>query len=552
MLTAKEQYELIETILHVIDGSIDEASFNAFEKQLVENPEVRQLYILVCREHTELHRSGRLAQVNLFEGEEILKPDLWKALADMEQTAPALRIAKKHPPSSELIQKVVYPPHERWKMSKFNVVSLVISAAAVLLLVLFVKYAPKKQYSLEVATLVDQINVQWTHSSTNIETGSRLWTNKAPLQLNKGIVKIQYDNGVDVLIEGPAVFAIERTGLHLEYGRLYNQVSEAGLGFTVTTPTSQFIDMGTEFGVQADVNGSSELHVLKGKVQLFAGSNGKNKAGKMVTENKAARYDVNRNQIKAIPVEKRTFVRNINSDMGTIWRGQIEIDLADIVSGGNGLMTTTRQQFIIPQSGVISHEFGRKDKVSDYAFHPVDNIFIDGVFIPSIDKGFPPVTSARDEFEDCPSTDSTGWGIFNTRYYLEDVALYKECRSPIFHRELEELEQDAIFMHSNGGITFDLNQIRAVHGHGVIKVFRTGLLFNRSEHNRMIDFWVLIDGQVRYQKLDAKGADAVIPIQIPISDQDRFLSLVLTDGSDDDSDRGWGFFVKPVLVLGDR
>ena len=60
-------------------------------------------------------------------------------------------------------------------------------------------------------------------------------------------VKIQYDNGVDILIEGAAAFELERSGIYLEYGRLFSRVTKLGTGFRVDTPISQFADMETEF-----------------------------------------------------------------------------------------------------------------------------------------------------------------------------------------------------------------------------------------------------------------------------------------------------------------
>ena len=252
--------------------------------------------------------------------------DLWLQLAEGERTAPAIELPKEKP-QRELIQKVVYPPRQKHKMSKFGVMTFIAGAAAALFFAIFLKFAPEPAGSVEVATLADQINVQWAQSSNKLENGSRLWTGDGLMNLQKGIVKIHYDDGVEVLVEGPAIFEIERLGVYMEYGRLYSQVSQVGKGFTVRTPTSQFIDLGTEFGVQADINGSSELHVIKGKVQLFAGGKGQSKSEKMVTQDRAARYDANRGSVESIPVQKEIFARNINSKVGGVWRGQTAIGI---------------------------------------------------------------------------------------------------------------------------------------------------------------------------------------------------------------------------------
>jgi hypothetical protein len=139
--------------------------------------------------------------------------------------------------------------------------------------------------------------------------------------LEKGVIKIQYDDGVEVVIEGPATFEVERSGIYFTYGHLYSRVSETGLGFRVKTPTSLFIDQGTEFGVQADSQGSTELHVIQGKVQLFAGFEKQDKLSQIVTANTAVLYNANVHEIRSVPFEKHRFVSEIDSRMKAILRG---------------------------------------------------------------------------------------------------------------------------------------------------------------------------------------------------------------------------------------
>lgn len=194
-------------------------------------------------------------------------------ILEMERTSFAVEVPKEEIAEEEAGPVVVRPARVNKRVSKFQIFTLVMSAAAMLFVALLLMFSPEPVPSVEVATLSDQMNVQWGPSGKP-ESGERLLTNGWPLDLKKGIVSIDYDDGVEVVIEGPALFEIQRSGIYLEYGRLYSKVSEAGLGFIVKTPTLQFVDQGTEFGVLADINGSSELHVTKGKVQLFAGLNG--------------------------------------------------------------------------------------------------------------------------------------------------------------------------------------------------------------------------------------------------------------------------------------
>lgn len=347
-LTQKLPYdELVELILLSIDGRISESQFKLLESQIIHHQQARDCYYKFMTVYTGLSEYNNLGlyfkssrettknspldpedmgikEVNDVE-ESWLGQEMWEELLEYEKTSPAVEIPKEEP-KRELIQKVVYPPSSTRKVSKFEIFTLITSAAAVILFVLFIKFAPADSPAVDVAELVDQMNVKWSPSTGNLKNGRRMWTDEGPFELKKGIAKIKYDEGVDVMIEGPAVFQIQRTGIYLEYGCLYSYVSAAGLGFKVETPTSQFIDMGTEFGVQADVNGSSELHVTKGKVQLFAGTGKRSKTGQMVTGKKAVRFNANNGEIKSIPLEKKAFVRQFDSNTGFVLRGQKPIN----------------------------------------------------------------------------------------------------------------------------------------------------------------------------------------------------------------------------------
>ena len=44
------------------------------------------------------------------------------------------------------------------------------------------------------------------------------------------------------------------------------------------------------------------------------------------------------------------------------------------------------------------------------------------------------------------------------------------------------------------------------------------------------DVWVFVDGQVRFRRREITRFNGAMPIAIPINDNDRFLTLVATDG----------------------
>jgi hypothetical protein len=92
------------------------------------------------------------------------------------------------------------------------------------------------------------------------------------LQLEKGLVQITYYNKAVVLLEGPISFNVDsaKSGF-LNMGKLLARAdTEQSRQFTIGTPNAKFVDLGTEFGVNVDAKGRSEVAVFAGKVDAAA------------------------------------------------------------------------------------------------------------------------------------------------------------------------------------------------------------------------------------------------------------------------------------------
>ena len=256
----KELRQLFDLITVSVEGTITPEEFSALQKFLNEDEEAVQFYtdymaILSCmRSLDQIEKENDLSDSDF-------NLSLWEELAEYEAQAESVEIEK--PIEQEEEDKQVHAKAKvespKRTVNKFSLFTAVFSTAALLTILIYARFFHDPFKNVDVATIVDQINVKWSESNTNLQTGSRLWTDEKALKLEKGIVKVHHDEGVDILIEGPTVFEMERSGIYVEYGQLYNHVSKSALGFIVETPTSQFIDHGTEFGVLADTDGSSEI-----------------------------------------------------------------------------------------------------------------------------------------------------------------------------------------------------------------------------------------------------------------------------------------------------
>ena len=89
------------------------------------------------------------------------------------------------------------------------------------------------------------------------------------VRLFAGSVELTFDEGAVVTVDGPIEFRPLSTGqLELRRGRLLASVPQKAIGFTVSTPTSRIVDLGTEFEVAVNEAGESDVKVLKGEVEV--------------------------------------------------------------------------------------------------------------------------------------------------------------------------------------------------------------------------------------------------------------------------------------------
>ncbi len=98
-------------------------------------------------------------------------------------------------------------------------------------------------------------------------TGARLV--KGPLQVPVGVMHIVFDSGVAVTLQGPALMVLNSPhGVTLDTGALVARVPTAAIGFQVSTPQAQLVDLGTEFGVAVALSGHTDVQVRQGRIAL--------------------------------------------------------------------------------------------------------------------------------------------------------------------------------------------------------------------------------------------------------------------------------------------
>lgn len=537
-----------ELVNKSLEGTIVESEMHQLNQLVAGDPQAAAYYVSCVRLHFAFSKTGPLlrehSQPCALDGVHVLQ-----AFAEYEMTAPGVEIPKipieGHPGPTAGIEQA-----RAAKISKTPLMTVLISCAALLMVLIYIYIKP---VPMEVATLTDAVDAQCLNTNIMLLPGARLQTAQPPVMLTGGIVKLLYDNDVEVLIEAPAEYQIESSGaIRLNYGRLFARVSEAGKGFSVFTRNTKIVDLGTEFGVYADPLNKTELHVFKGKTTATVTVN--NTVQTIGVIGGQAR-EINADGLaREIHLKKEGFVRAIDSKTDLVWRGQ-KLDLADVVRKGNGLGTGSSDKRLNYEKGYTTEiRWGHTSLFETYL--PIeDSPFIDGIFIPN---GRTIISSRGDVFEGFPFTNGVYCADLIANPKPGAFVIDGQPRTIQFGgQEYSELGKSCIVMqNSNHGVTFDLDAIRKCY-HLKIDRFESQVgLVDFDEKRCNANFYVLVDGQLRYSLLGYTQKGILNRVLVNLKDTDRFLTLATSENVDQIDymanstlHENWCVFAEPVLVM---
>jgi len=547
-----------------LDNQASDEEQNRLKTWLQRDPAMRELFIQICMQDQMVYEAvntsgGFVCQPEAVEEDRNLS--LWRELSWEEKNAPAVPQDKTADEAAKIIpdrSRIVPVRHRVNRLSLATIISL---AAALLLMMTYIYFHPYA--SIETATLVDTMNVQWAEGMRMPGPQGRIKT-LVPMTLLQGVARIQMDDGVELVVESPAKFELATSSeLRMDYGRMYAYVSEIGRGFTVTTPNSRIVDLGTEFGVEANGNGQTDLHVFQGKTYLVAGTKQNAKTVETLDAGQARGVQGN-GMVRNLGLKADEFIRSFNPKEQLIWKGQ-PLDLADMVGGGNGFGTGVINMGCSLATGGAVLLDGPISITDSGVYKPVlSNSFVDGVFIPTGPGQI--VSSLGHQFDDCPATNGGAWSgtVFNgaLHYSYGNPRIYRH-QLRLAGKEYGMPGNPAINMHANCGITFNLAEIRRlVPGYDIgqfTSVYGISETFFDFYEVRdipditvpRVDFFVLVDGKVRFsQKSVAPEAGKRLLAEVQLLPEDRFLTLITTQSDDPYAiSYDWALFAEPQLVL---
>ncbi|MFK8114096.1 MAG: FecR domain-containing protein [Rubripirellula sp.] len=98
------------------------------------------------------------------------------------------------------------------------------------------------------------------------------------LAFTSGVLRLEFIDGVEVTLQGPADFEVIGVGqTRLHAGLLAATVPAGAEGFSVETPSADVVDLGTAFGIELDEDGLAEVTVFDGEVEILPSNGAKSK-----------------------------------------------------------------------------------------------------------------------------------------------------------------------------------------------------------------------------------------------------------------------------------
>jgi len=196
---------------------------------------------------------------------------------------------------------------------------------------------PSEERPIGSASVTGMVGVKLVAGSSELLVGDSLGGETA--RIEAGLLEVTYDNGVQLLIEGPASFEVtgENAG-RLEYGNLVAKVPPGAEGFTIDYAGDRLVDHGTEFGLRVPRDsGGAEVAVFRGEVEVFPGST--ERSAHLFRDHAVRREATEEAGLVSVPLDRSLYVREFPSrelpwEIPPVPRGeeaQLEFDVSNLI-----------------------------------------------------------------------------------------------------------------------------------------------------------------------------------------------------------------------------
>lgn len=288
-----EEAELDEIERRLMEAAEGEVPFGDLDARLAADPELRARLVrrlieeaFACEELQVLDAHSRLAGSGLFGPE-----------------------AFGHAPVAE--SPVALPVRRSWWVP--GGAGVLAFVAASLLFALYLGGSADRPAATEasaevvesegVAILTQAMGVEWLPGGPTYRVNDRIPVGR--LRIAAGLLQLEFFGGAAVILEGPADFEIlSAMRCRFRRGKLRAEVPPQAIGFTIRGGEFDVVDLGTEFALRMDEQGTGEVHVLDGEVSLRGGKAG---GERLLKEGEAVRFGGNGEPVET-PLDRASFV----------------------------------------------------------------------------------------------------------------------------------------------------------------------------------------------------------------------------------------------------
>jgi hypothetical protein len=510
--------DMDELLQRLLDDQLEPEEMERLQKAMREDPRVREYYV------DSLFTCGVIRRSSQVTGE-LSESDLIQALSDGESRGVSKRVGRH----------------------LYSIAAILMLGVLVLASLSLFRH---RDQGSAIGTLVGAYEAQW--KGARPRPGEPLRPGR--YDLRDGLAKMELGGGTSLLLEAPCQIELKSTEeVTLRSGRLATTVPPQARGFRVRTPTALITDLGTEFGVIAHSDGSTEAHVLKGHISVALDPNRAARAAPLVVnEGLAVAVDPNGRTIRGgLAARADLFVLLLQLPSSSQPAGPARrVNLADLVGGGDGRGAGTLDQGVDLGTG---QAFGGPAtairETRQNAFHPTPQLRgINGVFIPTGALAPLVISSTGLIFSECPPTLGSYYGgpVNSGKFYdLPSKQIHVPRLNGITYGTSSH---PALTLHPNAGITFDLDQIRQDHPDLPFARFTAVCSIPKDLPQTQFssaDVWVLLDGAVRLHLRYPPDRHVLEKVDLPIPPRTRFLTLVSTCTGR--ADYSWIFFGDPFL-----
>ncbi|MGH7225317.1 MAG: LamG-like jellyroll fold domain-containing protein, partial [Gemmataceae bacterium] len=134
------------------------------------------------------------------------------------------------------------------------------------------------------------------------------------LRLARGRATLVFFNGVTFFVEGPAEFnLLGQNRVFCHRGKLRTRVPDGAKGFTAMAPGAAVVDLGTEFAMNVDTDGGSDVMVFEGQAEIsLLNREGHTLRSETLEHGKAARIDSQADHITAVTARPEQFANSMS------------------------------------------------------------------------------------------------------------------------------------------------------------------------------------------------------------------------------------------------